>query len=194
MSKPIDRGGSQRRELAALLEQNLSWLRAVVRQHMDPMLQARESSADVVQSVCRELLRRPEPFRCCGGPALREWLFRTALNKLRARRRYHLSQCRSLRREAGAVERLHEARQPSSSRADAPDVRAAGREQVILLGRCLRQLGRCDRRVILWHRVMGRSSVEIAAELGCTSGAVRTRLHRALARLTGLMQGAGAEL
>src|SRR5215510_4839674 len=73
--------------LAVLIERQLPALRAFVRLRGGRALRGWESSADVVQSVCREILQQKERFDYRGEPALKQWLFTTALRRLADRGR-----------------------------------------------------------------------------------------------------------
>jgi len=78
----------------ALLELHLPRLRAFVRLRADPALRAKESSTDILQSTCREVLQHLDQVEYRGEAALRGWLHTVTLNKVREKRRYHFAEKR----------------------------------------------------------------------------------------------------
>src|SRR5690606_10990331 len=76
-----------RHALDQLLQRYLPQLHAFVHARLGRELRARESSLDVVQSVCRELLSARSSFAFPGEDRFRGWLFTSALNKVRERHR-----------------------------------------------------------------------------------------------------------
>jgi RNA polymerase sigma-70 factor (ECF subfamily) len=168
--------------LQELLALHVDGLRAYVRLHADPMLRARESCSDMVQSVFRECLEDLASFSFQNEPAFRKWLFQKAMTKIVDRRRYWLAQRRHPGREQQQpVEHLN-AWFPSASQI------AIRNEDLESLEECFAQLPDEYRRVIVAARLIGQPHAEIAAELGKNEGAVRMLLHRALVRLALLMQ------
>ena len=62
-------------------------------------VRARESSSDLVQSVCREVLANIGRFQHPSESAFKQWLFREALRKIVDRRDYWLAEKREVLRE-----------------------------------------------------------------------------------------------
>ncbi|HKD99945.1 MAG TPA: sigma factor, partial [Planctomycetota bacterium] len=87
-------------DVDAMLARHLSTLHAFVRLRAGPALLRHESSADLAQSVCRELLRRRDRFRYGGEPEFRRWLFTTAARKIAKRRAYHRAEKRDAARRS----------------------------------------------------------------------------------------------
>ena len=87
--------------IEALLEHHLPGLRNFVRRRAPGVVAARESSSDLVQSVCREVLEHlaDERLEYRGEAEFKKWLYQAALNKLQNRRRYHLAEKRDPGRE-----------------------------------------------------------------------------------------------
>ena len=83
--------------LALLLERHLPSLRAFVRARLGPELRIHESTSDVVQSTCREVLVARERFQHPGPGAFKRWLFTTAARKVAER----LKRNRAAKRDAG---------------------------------------------------------------------------------------------
>lgn len=185
--------------IEALLERFLPDVRAFVRLRAGPALRARESNSDLVQSVCREILEHAERFQHPSEGAFRHWLFTTAQRKLHHRHEYWMAQKR------GAVAEVPiDPGGDASSAGDVPDLMsryrrfstpsgaASLREEVERVEAAFDQLSEEHREVITLAHLTGLSRAEIAERMGRSEGAVRVLLHRALARLSGLLQP-GAE-
>lgn len=178
--------------LEALLERFLPELRAYVRLRSNPMIRAQESHSDLVQSVCRELLENAERFRYPDESGFKAWLFTSALRKIHNRNEYYLA----LKRDVGrnqAVEpsaegtaddrRVLEVYQTFST----PSRRASLREEMERVEAAFDVLTEEQRDVVVMAHLLGLSRAEIAEKLGKTEVAVRVLLHRALARLSGVI-------
>jgi RNA polymerase sigma-70 factor (ECF subfamily) len=174
-----------REALESLLENYLPDLRAFVRLRAGRAVRARESGSDLVQSVCREVLEHAGAFRHASESAFKRWLFTTALRKIMNRRDYLHADKRDARRDAGqarvsAGDALLLERYSSFS---TPSRHAMLREEVERIESAMEDLSDDHRTVITLAHVVGLSRAEIAEEMGKSEGAVRTLLHRALARL-----------
>src|SRR5262245_38990448 len=91
--------GGDAAALELLLQRYLPQLHAFVRIRLDAVVRARESSMDVVQSVCRELLSARESYEFRGEDRFRAWLFTSALHKILEKQRFHRLGKRDLGRE-----------------------------------------------------------------------------------------------
>jgi RNA polymerase sigma-70 factor (ECF subfamily) len=177
--------GGSRSAMEALLEQQLPQLRAFIRLRAGPLLRRQESSSDVLQSVCREVLADLPKLEFRGELAFKKWLYVATLNKLNERKRYYLRDKRDPNRE-----------QPL---ADDPDLTAAylkittasevavRREETERLQAAFDELPEDYREVITCARLLGMAHAEIAERMGRSEGAVRVLLSRAVARLGVLM-------
>ncbi|MFQ5513872.1 MAG: RNA polymerase sigma factor [Myxococcota bacterium] len=133
---------------------------------------------DAVQEVFERISRKLASFR--GDSELSTWVFRiarnAALDRLRVRRRRGREEAR--RREAGDT-----AEASLESPTDTLDESLARSE----MGACIRDLigdlPEPYRTVLVLSDLEGLNNREIAAELQVSLGAVKTRLHRARARL-----------
>jgi RNA polymerase sigma-70 factor (ECF subfamily) len=166
--------------LRALLERYLPQLHAFVRLRASAELRARESSMDVVQSVCHELLAAAPRFSFRGEERFRAWLFTSALNKLREKHRRH----RYAKRDVGRERPLP----PDKAMVQAmslltPSVDAIGQETALALQESLAALSDEHREVITMARVLKLPHAVIAEATGRSEGAVRQLLLRALLNL-----------
>lgn len=188
--RPADEPGpaDDRRVRADLLAAQWGGLLQYVRRRLGRGLRARETSVDLVQSICREALEDLDGLDYRGAPSFRRWLYTRAENKLRDRGRHWGRERRSAGREDAhldpGVEPPAESPSPSSC--------AAARETLERVERAFAQLPEDHRRVILLARVEGLSHEAIARELGRSVLATRSLLSRALARLALALEEPGA--
>ncbi len=140
-----------------------------------------DAAEDVAQEVLSAVCRAIGDFR--GGARFSTWLHRVAtnhaLNHLRAGRRRERGEGRAA--ETAVV--LHLEPDPPHERAEARDrVRAA-----------IEGLDPLFRSCILLRDVEGLSYEEIARRTGLPRGTVKSRIHRARARIEGTLRAALAE-
>jgi len=181
-----------------LLERFLPDVRAYVRLRAGPQLRARESNSDLVQSVCREILEHAERFRHPSEGAFKHWLFTTAQRKIQHRHEYWTAQKRGA---AGEVSLDADSGGSGSTatpdlmsryrRFSTPSGVASLREEVERVESAFDRLSEEHREVISLAYMTGLSRAEIAERMQRSEGAVRVLLHRALARLSGLLQPGG---
>ncbi|MEM9379049.1 MAG: sigma-70 family RNA polymerase sigma factor [Planctomycetota bacterium] len=171
-----------RAAIDALLERMLPDLRAYVRLRTGPLIRRHEAQSDIVQSICREILTHADRFQHPTEGAFRRWLFTTALRKLSNRRDHLIAE----RRDVGR----HESDRTSDiallaayARVATPSQHAAVREDLERVEAAMETLNEQERSLIVLSRIVGCSRADIAEEMGLTPGAVRMRLHRALAKL-----------
>lgn len=172
--------------LESLLEKELETLRAFVDQQLGKQIRARESCADIVQSVCREALEDREQFEYRGEAAFRRWLQRCALHKIYRKWEYHKAQKRDAARE------VREGRDGDGSEAAlahlartsrTPSRELMDRQAVERIHAAIERLPEKYRLAITLHKLVGLSSQEIAERTGQSEGAVRTQVYRGLAQL-----------
>jgi RNA polymerase sigma-70 factor, ECF subfamily len=178
----------------ALIRRHIGGLRIFVRARMDPVLRAQESSSDLVQSVCHDVIEKLHMYECQGEGSFRNWLFTMALNKLHDHERFHSAQKRDVAREEHAsMDRLQPEDLARAYQAlTSPTQHAIHEELVTVIEATLDQMPANYREVILLSRIVGLNHDEIAQQMDTTTGNVRVLLHRALARLaTDLHLGAG---
>jgi len=176
-----------------LLDRHLPALRAYVRLRVGPALRARESTSDIVQSACRDVLANLERFEYGGEAGFKAWLYATALRKIADRAEYWGAQKRNAAREvppaapgtsngglsdgfAGVVDVYRNVASPSQQ--------AVGREALEQLESAFDRLSDEQREIIVLARVVGLSHAELAQRLQCNEVAARKRLFRALAALS----------
>lgn len=174
-----------------LLELHLPAVRAFVRSHMSQKLRAKESSSDIVQSVCRELLTHQDRFRHPSEGAFAAWLFTTARRKIQNRLRDFDRHKRDVDRERPDADLDLAVVGSAYARFSSPSASMMRREEIERLEGALEQLRPEHREVLTLAHLAGLSRAEIAAQIGSTEEGVRSMLYRAMARLSLLLEGDG---
>lgn len=176
-----------------LLHRHLPALRAFLRLRAGPAIRARESAADLAQSVCRELLQQLGSFDYRGEAAFKAWLFTAAMRKLVERQRYYEADKRDVGREVRPA--------TSTGSADLIDVYkhvmtpsrdAQAHELMEQLERAFDRLPTDYRDVIVWHRIVGLSQREIGERMGRSEIAVQRLFARALSKLSAYLPDPGS--
>ena len=180
-------------ELSRLLASYLPRIRAFIRLRMDPALRARECSADLVQSVCVDLLRKQDTFEFRDEPRLRAWLFNAALHKVQEKRRFHGQQRRDVRREHRPAGRAdQETGDGDLAQAyltlGTPSRAVMGQELLARVDSAFDALPEHYREVLTLARIAELPHAEIAERTGKSVGAVRQILGRALVQLGDLLE------
>jgi len=177
-----------------LLREQLAGLRAYVRLRLGRAIRARETSQDLVQSVCREVLEDLGAFEYRGEASFRHWLFRRAENKIRDRGRYWGREKRAAERELASAGRAQDDDAELLAQFETfttPSRDASAKEELERVEDAFARLSGDYREVILLARVVGLPHKEVAAQMGRSAIATRTLLSRALARLATLLEGEG---
>lgn len=170
--------------LENLLEKELHTLRAFVDQQLGKQVRARESCADIVQSVCREALEDRDQFEYRGDAAFRRWLQRCALHKIYRKWEYHKAQKRDAGREVrDDGDRSEDALANLARTSRTPSRELMDRQAVERIHEAIEGLPEKYRLAITLHKLVGLSSKEIAEQTGQSEGAVRTQVYRGLAQL-----------
>jgi RNA polymerase sigma-70 factor (subfamily 1) len=170
-----------------LLERHLPGLRTYVKRNISPALLAKESSSDVVQSVCREVLAGMDQFQYQGEAAFRNWLYQAALRKIIDRHRYYRAEKRDAAREVtvqGPATMSSDELAILASSIHTPSRDAAMKEEVERLEQGFAKLSTSDQRIIRMIYIEGLSHQQVGERLACTEVNSRKMLSRALARLS----------
>lgn len=182
-----------RGDLAALegmLAQYLPTLHAYVRIRLAGALEPRESSLDVVQSVCRQILAGEPRTSFADENHFRAWLFNAAVNKLREKFRRHRSQRRALGRESLSLD--HD---PITVAAfvPTPSQQAIGNETAAAVTAALAALSEPHREVVTLARLVKVPHKVIAEIMGKSEPAVRQLLGRAMLALADELRRRGVD-
>ncbi len=175
----------ERHPLEQLIERNLPSLKAFLGTRVGPVLRGQESTADLVQSVCREVLQDQDVFEFQGEAAFRAWLFEVARRKMVDRHRYYTRAKRDVQRTFRSKESKDPLQAPNTA---TPSEEASFREQAQSLWSALDELDAGDRQVIVLFHIFGLSHQEMAEQLGRSPSASRSQLSRALARLSRVLR------
>ena len=178
-------GRGDRGAIDALLERYRGELHAFIRLRAGPLIERRESSADLVQSVCREILEHADRFQYPSEASFKRWLYTSALRKIKDRHRYYLAGKRDVLKEdvpVDSAENLIEHYRLFST----PSQHMMAREHAARVESAFATLSEEQREVVTLAHLVGLTRSEIADQLGKSEGAVRVILHRALAQLSDL--------
>jgi RNA polymerase sigma-70 factor (ECF subfamily) len=171
--------------LDSLFRRNLPPLIAFIRSRAGPALAARESAADLAQSVCREVLEEAERIELRDEGAFRNWLFMTATRKVLDRAKFLNRERRDVAREQALPEAGPEADAMLACYASlcTPSRHAAAREEVARVEIAIGDLPEDQRDAVLMSRLMGLDYPQIAERMGRSESAVRGLVARGLAAL-----------
>ncbi len=185
----LEAANGDRRAVEGLLALHLPALNAFVRLRAGEMLRAHESVADLVQSVCREVLANEGNFKHPSEGAFKAWLYTTALRKICNRVEYHHARKRDVGQEV-----VIEADEVAGSellacyqRFSSPSHRASIQDEVARIEAAFATMPDEYREVITLAHVAGLSRSEIAVQMDRSEEAVRALLHRALVRTAELL-------
>lgn len=182
------RGDNEAREL--LLQRHLAGLHGFVRLRLGRALRRRESSSDLVQSVCLQAIQNLGSLRGDDEAAFKQWLYAIALRKILDKRDYHGAQKRDVARE---VALSFDSRIEDEDLLDCyaalgtPSQQAMSREAIDRIESAFDQLPDDYREVLTLSRIVGLSGAELARRLGKSEVATRKLLSRARARLAMLL-------
>ena len=188
--QPAGSGALEDFPLEEALERHLPGLQLFVRARVDRLVESKESSADVVQSVCREVIEHIDRFEHRSDLGFKQWLYRTAERKIIDRFRYYTAEKRAAGRELAAADlpdggALHDTRGLFYT----PSHDAIVREELAAAQAAFETLPTHYQQVIVLSRVQGLSHADIAQRLGKSEGAVRNLLYRGLAAISDALDG-----
>ncbi|QEH32646.1 RNA polymerase sigma factor CnrH [Aquisphaera giovannonii] len=170
-------------------------LRRAVARRLDPALRGRIDPSDVVQEAHIEALERLPEFVARRPMPLRNWLLRTALQKLLKLRHHALAGRRDVARESrlavGDGPGPGDDTVPIPSAGPSPSQEVATRERAARLGRALGELQPADRSILELRTYQGLSFAEVADRLGIEPAAARKRFGRALLRMRAILVADG---
>lgn len=153
------------------------------------LVRAKESAADLAQSVCREVLERigDGRFEYQGEAAFKRWLFQAAEHKMQNKHRFYKADRRDGAKEvwpAGDDDSTGAGEPPG--RVTSPSKRAARAEDRLALENNLRKLPEQQSAVVRRFHFEQQSHKEIAEALDITESHSRVLLARGMARLARL--------
>ena len=187
----VSRGDATAR--SRLLDRHRQRLRQMVAVRMDRRLAARVDPSDVVQEVLMEADRRLSDYLRQRPLPFHPWLRQIAADRLADLHRRHVrARRRSVTREEGPLPSLpEESAWDLASRlfaqGSSPSARMQREEVRARVRDALAGLPERDREVLVLRYLEQLPLAEIAAVIGTTEGAVKTRHARALLRLQALL-------
>ncbi len=186
----IDRvRAGERTAMEALLDRHLPALRAFIRLRVGPMLRAKESVSDLVQSVCREVLGDLDRFQYGTEAGFKAWLYSAALRKVADRADHWQAGRRDAAREVPIGPLGNGAQASDAGLIDVyrtittPSKIAMAAEAARRMEEAFDHLTADQREIIVLSRIAGLSHAEIAQRMGRSEPATRSLLYRALTEL-----------
>jgi len=181
--------GGEASAIEELLLPFLPALNAFVRSRMSKGIMRRESSEDVVQSVCREVIGDLHSVRAEDQEGFRSWLFGVVHNKLRSKESFHRAAKRDvgneLRGTLGGAD--PEEVLLAYGAAATPSQDAAAQEEIARIEAAFEHLSDDHSDVLRLVAIAGLTYSEAGRVLGRSEDAVRQLVHRARAKLATLL-------
>lgn len=178
-----------REALGRLLERHLPGVRAFVRLNAGRAIRERESTSDLVQSICREVLEDVQTLASDEESAFKKWLFTAAARKIVDRDRHIHAARRDARRETPIDDDTSRAPELAAPYAAfrSPSGDLAMKDEIRRIEEAFDRLPDDQRRVLTLTSIVGLSCAEVATALDKSEVAVRQALSRARARLAMLL-------
>jgi RNA polymerase sigma-70 factor (ECF subfamily) len=174
----------KREALELLLERNLPWIHARVRQRLGPKLRRMVDSIDVVQDAAVQFLLYAPRFLVSDERHFRALLARIVENVLRNKNDWYTARRRELARmKPLPSDTMLILDPPRDSKAATPSSLAQAQEEEAWIRFCIELLEPNDREVLVLRQWDGLSFVEIGERLGLSESAAWMRHSRALGRL-----------
>jgi RNA polymerase sigma-70 factor (ECF subfamily) len=178
--------------LGRLLELYRNYLRLQARALMGAGLRVRLDPSDLVQETFLEAHRDFARFMGQSEGEIVAWLRRILVRNLADQLKRHRAAGRDYRRQQSLEAKLErsslDVQAALAGGLSTPSVRAARREQAVVLADALAELPADYREVIVLRHLERLKFDEIADRLGRSSGAVRMLWTRALEKLHGLLE------
>ncbi len=176
----------EQRALDSLFARNLPPLVAFIRARAGKAIAARESAADIAQSVFREVLQDADDIELKGEGAFRNWLYMQATRKVLDRAKFHGRDRRDVGKEVGIPEAgpAADALLACYATIASPSRHAAAREELTRFEEAVQLLPDKQRDAVTMSRLMGLGYEQVAEQMGLTESAVRGLVARGLAALS----------
>ncbi len=167
-------------------------LRRVVARRLDRSLRGRLDPSDVVQEAQMEALKRLSDYLGRRPMPFRDWLFRTAVQRLFKLRRHALAARRDVGREQSLpASGSTPGARPRLGHGTTPSQQLAERERSARLTRLLKKLSDADRTILELRVIEDLPYEEVGRRLEIEPAAARKRYGRALLRLRSLLLADG---
>ncbi len=178
------------RAIEELICPHLSAMTAFVRLRLPANVERRESAADVVQSVCRQVIQDLPGLQASNETGFKSWLYRALKNELINKLEYHRAGKRDVAREVGQTfgSIVDDAVLAQSyARAITPSQLLSTKEEIARIEATFDQLPPDYRDVILYVGIAQLTYQEAASLMERTEDSVRQLTFRARARLATLL-------
>ncbi|MEW6746360.1 MAG: sigma-70 family RNA polymerase sigma factor [Planctomycetota bacterium] len=163
-----------------------SRLAEAVHRQIGIALRSEMETADVIQSVWKDVLSDMQGFEYRGQDSFLRWLLIRTIRKIQDKGRYFAAQKRTPLHEGTASEAGAHGPLPSDplSTDPSPSRAAIQEEELECLMRVLGRLADEQRRIVIWHLRDGVPLKEIGRRLGRPAGTVRQIYRRALKQIS----------
>jgi RNA polymerase sigma-70 factor (ECF subfamily) len=179
------------RAVDSLFARNLPPLVAFIRARSGRAIAARESAADIAQSVFREVLMDAERIELKGEAAFRNWLFMQATRKVLDRAKFHGRDRRDFGKEVAIPEAgpAADALLACYASIASPSHHAVAKEELERFESAVQKLPENQRDAVTMSRMVGLSYDQVAEQMGISESAVRGLVARGLAALSSSLDG-----
>ncbi|HIA27146.1 MAG TPA: sigma-70 family RNA polymerase sigma factor [Planctomycetes bacterium] len=181
--------GGDAKALDTLLADIMPWLEKQVRRRLGNQLRAREETQDFVQQALIDFLDYAPRTVIEDGRHLRALLVRIVENTIRGRHDHYSAQRRAMQREVVWPGESHISPAGGEESRDRPSFAAHQGEQSAFVSIALELLDDASHDIVTRRLWAGESFEQIGTTLGTSADAARMRFHRALARLSGFVEG-----
>lgn len=166
-----------------LLLAHMPALLVFLRHRTGGALAARETTDDLAQSVCREVLQHRDRLVFRSNDEFRAYLFLQAVHKVVDRARFHHMARRDSRRQQELPASRTAAEHGIYSSLVTGSRVASAKERLEFVEKCLQSLPEAQREAVLLSRVAGLSYEQIARQRGVAEVTIRGLVARGLARM-----------
>ena len=180
--------------LSELLTPYLSAITAYVRLRLPKDVSQRESSADIVQSVCGQVIADLPALKAANEIGFKAWLYRVVAHEITDKIDRHRAGRRDVARElpGGIDSRIdNKALIKRYGMAVTPSKHVGAKEEIARIEKAFSRLPEDYRDVILHVSIAGLSYGDAATIMDRSEDSVRQLIHRARARLATLLDGQG---
>ena len=179
--------GGDKGALNEILERDLPWIHAKVRQRLGHALRGKSESIDFVQDAMLEVLRYGPRFELANRAHFRGLMARIIENVLRGKHDWFQAQRRQLARERPLGSETIVRLDPGGKSVCTPSLVADRNEREARVRLAVELLEPEDREILILRQWQDLSFKEIADQLGTTENGARMRFNRTLPKVAKVM-------
>jgi RNA polymerase sigma-70 factor, ECF subfamily len=179
------------RSLGGLFDRHRNELRRLVARRISGFYRKRLDPSDVIQEAQLDALQRLPDYAARRPMSFRDWLLRTALERLLKLRRHALAARRDMGRERALGENSSSGGRRLCSAEPTPSQQAIARERTNRISDFMERLSEPDREILQMRTYQSLAYEDIGQALGIDPATARKRYGRALLRLRALLVAQG---